>query len=59
MSQKNKYMAKPIKETPVLTGRDAKEFIVRMESADKNKISSEERAKMEKNFALLNAIAKF
>ena len=49
-------MAKPIKETPFLTGKDAKKFLERMEYAETNKISEEEREKIRSDFAKLNAI---
>lgn len=51
-------MAKPIKETPVLTGKDAKAFYLSMQEAEKSKISSAERERMIKNFHALNNIAK-
>tara|TARA_Y100000815_G_C13163498_1_gene432650 strand:- start:326 stop:478 length:153 start_codon:yes stop_codon:yes gene_type:complete len=50
-------MAKPIKETPVLYGRDAKRFI--NDNKDVKKISSEERKTIQKNYEALRRIASF
>lgn len=52
-------MAKPIKETPILTGNDAETFIDKMKAARDTSVSTKERAKIRKNFATLQAIAKF
>lgn len=52
-------MAKPIKETPVLTGKDAEAFITKMKAAGESSVSAKERAKIRENFAKLQAIAKF
>ena len=52
-------MAKPIKETPVLTGKDAKTFIKQMDASSKTRVNSAERARIRENFAKLSAIAKF
>ena len=38
-------MALPIKETPILRGKEAKKFIERMNSAHERKISKEEYEK--------------
>jgi hypothetical protein len=35
-------MARPIKETPTLTGKDAENFTKAMKKAEKRKVSSEE-----------------
>ena len=40
-------MALPIKETPVLTGKDAKEFIKRMKDASEEAVSDEEYKRAE------------
>jgi hypothetical protein len=40
-------MAKPIKETPTLTGKDAERFFKRMENVEK--ISAEEVARIKRN----------
>jgi len=50
-------MATPIKETPILTGEDARRFMQRMK--EKREVSKEEIARMEKNYELLMSIAKF
>lgn len=50
-------MAKPIKETPFLTGKDAKKFLERMKYAQANKASEEEKKRIRNNFAKLDAIA--
>ncbi|MFM9908695.1 MAG: hypothetical protein ACKVOW_05085 [Chitinophagaceae bacterium] len=52
-------MAKPIKETPVLKGKDAQRFIKKMNQASSVKISAEQIAKIKANFSRLQAIAKF
>jgi hypothetical protein len=52
-------MAKPIKETPVLIGEDAKKFLRHIEEAKSIKITKEEVAKMKDNFSRLHSIAKF
>ncbi len=52
-------MAKPIKETPILTGKDASKFVTQMKLADKSPVSASERARIRENFARLQAVAKF
>ncbi len=52
-------MAKPIKETPVLSGKDAKEFFQKMEEAKSIKLSKQEADKIKENFTKLSSIAKF
>jgi hypothetical protein len=52
-------MAKPIKETPVLKGNDAKVFLEQMKAAVNTRVDVKERARIRENFAKLNAIAKF
>ena len=52
-------MAKPIKETPVLTGKDAEAFVKQMKVADHTRVDSKERTRIRENFARLQAIAKF
>ncbi|HVY75806.1 MAG TPA: hypothetical protein VG890_13295 [Puia sp.] len=51
-------MARPIKETPMLKGRDAKKFLQRIVDTQDKKISEKELAKMKENFSRLSAIAK-
>ena len=41
-------MALPIKETPVLLGKDAKEFVKRMQDASEEAVSKEEYTRAEK-----------
>ena len=50
-------MATPIKETPILTGNDAKRFIQRM--SEKREISEGEIARMRRNYELIMSIADF
>lgn len=50
-------MATPIKETPILTGEDARRFMQRMN--EKREISEEELNRMKKNYELIMSIAKF
>lgn len=50
-------MAKPIKETPVLKGKDAKKFSEDINRSKDNKLSAAEIAKMRENFSKLQAIA--
>ena len=38
-------MAKPIKETPVLTGKDAAAFVKQMKVADNTRVDAKERAR--------------
>lgn len=52
-------MAKPIKDTPTLKGRDAKRFLENVRKAEKEKISAEKLAKMRENFSALRSISKF
>lgn len=48
-------MARPIKETPILKGSDAKAFIEKMN----NNAGNEERDRIRKNFIRMQAIVKF
>jgi len=54
-------MARPIEETPVLTGNDAKRFLKAMKAAEAGalRVSDEEMAKIRASFERLNAIARF
>lgn len=52
-------MARPIKETPILFGKDAERFKKDMEETRNKRISAEERERIEKNFKLLKSIATF
>lgn len=44
-------MATPIKETPILTGEDAKRFLQRMN--EKREVSDEEINRMKRNYELI------
>jgi hypothetical protein len=44
-------MAKPIKETPVLTGSDAVAFVDKMKAASNTTVTAKERARILENFA--------
>lgn len=50
-------MALPIKDTPVLFGKDAKAFIEEMDKNKDKRISDEERIQMENNFVFMMNIA--
>ncbi|MBR1800442.1 MAG: hypothetical protein IJ767_02970 [Bacteroidaceae bacterium] len=50
-------MARPIKETPILYGEDARRFEARMR--ERRSISSEERADMDLIYSTLRATANF
>lgn len=50
-------MSRPIKETPILYGEDARRFMERMQ--ERRCISAEERARMEEIYNALIATANF
>jgi hypothetical protein len=50
-------MAKPIQETPVLFGKDAKRFIAY--TNDTKKVSTETRETVKANYTALKSISKF
>lgn len=52
-------MAKPIKETPVLKGKDAVNFIKSMKEAEKVKVKESVKKRIKENFNRLDAIAQF
>ena len=52
-------MAKPIKETPILYGKDAEEFIKNVKEAEQKQVSEEEKQRMKENFDMINALATF
>lgn len=52
-------MAKPIKDTPTLKGKDAKRFLKKFVKAESEKLPLSQIAKMQENFSKLNSIAKF
>ena len=51
-------MAKPIKETPVLKGKDAKIFINNMKTSASKKSSLAERERIKANFLKISSISK-
>lgn len=57
--QKNKIMAKPIKETPVLKGLDAKRFMENMVVSASKRVDLSVRERIKSNFNALNAISQF
>lgn len=52
-------MAKPIKETPILEGKDAKVFISKMNTSAFRKLSVSEKNRIQSNFKKISAISKF
>ena len=52
-------MAKPIKETPVLRGKDAVRFVEIMKINSTKKVSANEMAKMMDSFKRIKAISHF
>lgn len=52
-------MAKPIKDTPTLKGKDAKRFLEKLEKSGNKKTTPQKLAKMKENFSRLNSIARF
>jgi hypothetical protein len=50
-------MAKPIKETPILKGKDAEKFVRDIQKS--NKLSVEASNKIKESFNKLNTIAQF
>ena len=56
---KIKTMAKPIKDTPVLKGQDANNFLEASKKAETNKVSKTELDRIKKNFKKFKAIATF
>ena len=52
-------MAKPIKETPILKGNDAKRFMDAMIISASKRISLSSRQKITSNFNKLNDISQF
>jgi hypothetical protein len=52
-------MARRIKETPVLTGKDVVEFLNKTNEAKVTRVDAKERNRIRENFAKLNAIASF
>lgn len=52
-------MAKPIKETPVLKGKDAKRFVEAMQTSSTRRITTDEKSKMLESFHKIKAISHF
>ncbi len=52
-------MARPIKETPVLKGKDADRFITAISKSENIKISQTTRKRMESNYKVFCNAAKF
>ena len=55
--KKRTIMARPIKETPILTGKDAERFVKRMN--EKRTVSEKEIERVRKNYEYVLSIAKF
>jgi len=51
-------MAKPIKETPVLKGEDARIFLEKIKTSNDNRNSPKENIRIRENFNRMNSIAK-
>jgi len=51
-------MAKPIKDTPILTGQEAKNFLARMLHDSQNPISKEVKERMLRNFETISSLVK-
>jgi hypothetical protein len=52
-------MAKPIKETPILKGKDAERFVQEMEKSKTIKASAETINRIKANYNELKSISKF
>lgn len=52
-------MSRPIKETPVLTGKDAERFYINMKKAETQKASPEELQKIKESYERIKAISSF
>lgn len=52
-------MARPITETPILTGKEAADFIENMQKQKDKRISDKERERIQSNFDKLNSISDF
>lgn len=52
-------MAKKIKETPILRGKDAIKFMEQMKKAETEKINPKTRERVRKNYEWLKSIATF
>jgi hypothetical protein len=52
-------MAKPIKETPVIKGKDARTFLENIQKNRTQRNTPNENNRIRENFSKLNSIAKF
>lgn len=52
-------MAKPIKETPVLKGKDAIKFNIEMVKSKSEFVPASTRERMKSNYSMLKSISKF
>lgn len=52
-------MARPIKETPVLTGKDAKTFIEQKKANEGKKADPAVKQRIMENYSKIHAIAKY
>ncbi|MBP7554842.1 MAG: hypothetical protein KA821_01160 [Chitinophagaceae bacterium] len=52
-------MAKPIKDTPTLKGKDAKRFLRKIKKTEETKASPQQLATMREHFSALRSISKF
>jgi ribosomal protein L7/L12 len=52
-------MARPIKETPILKGKDAKKFMEQMDKLSRAPVSKKERDAIRENYEKIHKIAKF
>ena len=57
ITKKTKIMAKPIKETPVLYGKDADSFV--KENKEVKKVSKEEKEEIKEDYEMLMSLAAF
>ena len=51
-------MARPIKETPILRGKDAQTFLAAIETNQTKKASAQELDRINRNYERLKAMAK-
>ncbi len=50
-------MSLPIKDTPVLTGKDAERFLAEVKENENRAVSKEELERMKKNYEIFKAIS--
>lgn len=51
-------MAKPIKETPVLKGKDAEKFVRQMEAAKGDSIDTKTMNRIKENYSKISSLVK-